>query len=86
MSYTNTIYDTRIAPKKKSPVDTFGLYIAIDPEKDLHWWLGKDFLDEAQFRRDFTTKIEKYLATDRSGATYERIKFEVSGDIWIQRK
>ena len=80
------IYDTKIRPKKKGQEDTCGLYIAIDPEIGLHWWIGKDFLDENEFIKDFTMKVEKYMRTDRLDETYERIKFEVCGDIWIRRK
>jgi hypothetical protein len=80
------IYDTRIRPKKRNQKDTCGLYIAIDPENGLQWWLGKDFLNKTEFIKDFTMKVEKYLNTDRSGTVYEQIKVEVSGKDWIRRK
>ncbi len=80
------VYDTKIRPKKKGQDDTCGLYIVIDPEMGLHWWIGKDFLDKNEFIRDFTIKVEKYMRMERSGEIYERIKFEVCGDIWIRRK
>ena len=78
------IYDTKIRPKRDRQ-DT-SLYVAVDPKENLHWLLGKDFLDKDTFINDFTMKVEKYISTAKSGETYKRIKFEVSGDIWIKRK
>jgi hypothetical protein len=79
------VYDHTVGRKKK-PTDDCGLYIAIVPEKGLHWWVGKEFLSLEDFQRDFTVKVERYLQTDDAQRIFERLGCEVSTDIWIHRR
>jgi hypothetical protein len=78
------VYDSKIRPKKAKGNDC-GLYIAIDPERGLHWHLGKDFNKKTAFVDDFTLRVDRFLASDRSGEVYAKAKYELSLGVWIRR-
>jgi hypothetical protein len=80
------VYDEIIRPLKHGKEDDKGLYVVIDPEHGLEWFLGKDFKDRELFMKDFVAKVTQYQRTDDSGRILTETVTEVQADeIWVKK-
>ncbi len=80
------IYDGIIRPLKRGKEDEQGLYVAIDPEHGLDWFLGKDFKHKDVFVKDFVARVTEYQHTDDAGHVFTKTVREIqAGEIWIKK-
>lgn len=80
------VYDEIIRPLKRSKDDEQGLYVAIDPQRGLQWFLGKDFKDREVFIRDFVAKVTEYQRTDDAGHVLTETVREIqASEMWVKK-
>ncbi len=79
-------YDKVMARRRSRQRESF-LYVAVDPEKGLHWSLGKDFTDKDVFIKDFTAKVTSHVQQDEHGRPSRTFTAEVRGSgMWIRTR
>ena len=80
------VYDEIIRPLKRGKDDDQGLYVAIDPEHGLQWFLGKDFKDREVFVKDFVAKVTEYQRTDDAGRVFTETIREIQvSEVWVKK-
>lgn len=81
------VYAEVIRPLKAGKNDDKGLLVVLDLNKDLKWFLGRDFDDRDAFVKDFVTKVSHYQMTDEAGRTFTKTVIETqAADHWVLRK
>ncbi len=81
------IYDKIIRPLKHGAKDDQGLYVMIDAEHGLQWFLGKDIKDREVFVKDFVAKVSQYQRTDEAGRVFTQTVREIQvSEMWVKRK
>jgi hypothetical protein len=80
------VYDEMIRPLKRGKDDEQGLYVVIDPEHGLEWFLGKDFKDREVFVKDFVAKVTEYQRTDDAGHIFTETVREIqANEVWVKK-
>jgi hypothetical protein len=85
-SFLWLLYEKVIMPRRREeqvhdaytiPTENEGLYISIDPEKGLQWFLGKDYTDREAFITDFQVKFSEYHQTDEANEKFDGIAADI---------